>query len=100
MAELSERALDWIEGIQDENEQLKSENGRLNADRVELEEEVVRLRRLQKRTDDLLAAMSSALTNLGSPDSMSGVAVSNQKAAARVLNDAIIKYNARGPMDP
>lgn len=104
---LSERTIRWMEGIQEENERLTEENERVAQTNERLVEEnaalgteIRELKSKAKPLEDLKAAVAGAITNLGGVGSMQGVPVSNQAAAARQLQEALVKANARGPMDP
>jgi hypothetical protein len=100
MAHLSERTIKWMEGIQEENERVAQMNERLVEENAALGAEIRELKSQNKAVVDLKAAVAGALTNLASVDTMSGAPVTNQAAAKRQLQDALVKANARGPMDP
>jgi hypothetical protein len=80
--QLNDAALAYVEGLEDKLARAEGRLAQRDKEILELESEVRDLRR--SAPNEILAA---------------GIAVSNQQAAVRALNEALRKYHARGPLD-
>lgn len=96
--QLNDAALAYVEGLEDKLARAEARLAARDKEILELESEVRDLRR-SAPNETLAAGIASALTNLPPQGAMAGVAVSNQQAAVRALNEALRKYHARGPLD-
>jgi hypothetical protein len=96
--QLNDAALAYVEGLEDKLARAEGRLAQRDKEILELESEVRDLRR-SAPNEILAAGIASALTNLPEAGAMAGVAVSNQQAAVRALNEALRKYHARGPLD-
>lgn len=96
--QLNDAALAYVEGLEDKLARAERRLEERDNEISELESELRRALR-SAPSETLAAGISSALTNLPEQGAMEGVAVSNQQAAVRALNEALRKYHARGPLD-